>query len=185
MPRGKDKVGRIRLHNIHNYTAIQMGHWLSRRSHSQFTLDNIIMGIEYDPENRHHRTKVYNVIAYWRRKSKDVWEWLIESGKIQPQKFAEMWGVFLNSYNRNYRAFYLLYDREEKAYFQPRFTEKEIADQKRVYRHAKSLQTILNEMGIFGETLLATGRPVKEALREADKYTRKYITDHTYEKEES
>jgi hypothetical protein len=36
----------------------------------------------------------------------------------------------------------------------------------------------------FDESLIVTGRPIREALQEADKFTRKYITDHTYELEE-
>ena len=36
----------------------------------------------------------------------------------------------------------------------------------------------------YDEKLLRTGQPIREALKEADKFTRKYITDHTYELEQ-
>jgi hypothetical protein len=171
---------RIRLHNIHNYVAIQLGNWLAPRPQAEFNLDTAIRAVGYDPENRHHRMKVYNVIAYWRKKAREVWDYAIENGKIKARAFAQTWGAFLNYYNKNFKAFYLLYDPKDKVYYQPNFSAKERLDQKRMERQAKGLKTVLAEMVDFDESLIVTGRPIREALQEADKFTRKYITDHTY-----
>ncbi|VUT24974.1 MAG: hypothetical protein MOIL_00787 [Candidatus Methanolliviera sp. GoM_oil] len=174
----KVRKGIIWLHN--NQTAIRLGRWLADHSDGEFTLDDLIMAIEYDPDDRHDRIKVYNVIAYWREKAKDVWDYLVEAGKIPDGKFAERWKNFLDYYNENYSAFYLLYDSSPKAYFQPDFSEKESLDQIRIRKHAKALKTVLEEMGIFDEELLVTGGSIREAMQATKEFTKKYITDSTY-----
>jgi hypothetical protein len=186
---GKGIARRTKIPNkvrlpTNNYTAIVLGRWLAPRPQAEFTLSTAVRAIGYDPENRRHRAKVYNVINYWRRKAKEVWDFAIIEGRIRPGSFAETWGDFLHYFNRNFRAFYILFDRKEGVYYQPNFSAKERLDQKRLERHGKALKTVLSEMVGFDETLIVTGRPIREALVEAERYTRKYITDHTYELEE-
>jgi len=175
---------RIRLHNPNNFVATHLGNWLETRPFAEFTLNDAISAIGYDPEDRRHRTKVYNVINYWRKKAKEVWDFNIYYGIMKQGHFAENWGNFLQNYNSNYRAFYLLFDSKEGVYYQPDFTAKERLDQKRAERKVKALRYVLSEMAGFDESLIVTGRPIREALEEADKFTRKYITDHTYELEQ-
>jgi superfamily II DNA or RNA helicase len=172
---------RIKLHNIHNPTAILLGNWLDPDPLKEFTLDEAIASIDYDLENRHHRTMVYNVINYWRKKAKIVWDEMIYAGELKPATFSENWRRFTFKFNRDYKGFYLLYDKKYGAYYQPNFSHKERLDQKRAVRHVKALQTVLKEMAGYNERLIVTGQPVREALEEADKFTRKYITDHTSE----
>jgi len=170
---------RIKLHNIHNETAILLGNWLDPNPLAEFTLDEAILSIGYDPENRRDRTRVYNVINYWRRKAKEVWDNMIYAGELKPSTFSENWRRFIGKFNRDYKAFYILYDKKYGAYYQPNFKFKEILDQRRLERHVLSIQTVLKEMAGYDERLLVTGRPIKEALEEVDRITRKYITDHT------
>jgi hypothetical protein len=172
---------KIRLQNAHNQTAIRLGKWLDPDPHMGFCLDDAVIAVGYDPEDRRHRTMVYNVINYWRKKAKIVWDEMIRAGELKPAKFSENWERFTYKFNRDYRSFYLLYDRDSGAYYQPNFSHKERLDQKRAEKHAISLKTVLTEMIGYDERLLRTGLPIREALEEADQFTRKYITDHASE----
>lgn len=164
----------------YNYYMIELGKWLYRNPEGHYTLDELIRAVGLDTENRHDRTKIYYVLYHWRTEAREHWDRAIEEGTITPGNFAKTWWNFVEYINKNYKAFFLLFDRNVQAYYQPRFHEKEVLDQRRLEHKIFSLTTVLKEMCDFDEHLLLTDQPIRKALNEADDYMHKYITDSAY-----
>jgi len=145
-------------------------------------MDDICNGIGYDPMNVRERRKVYNILVYWRKRAILFWEVLDGDGKLKGD-FKQMWDSFINHYNAQYDAYYFLYDWRAQTYFQPTYMEKERMSQKRVTKQLFGIRTVLEEMATYGENLLATGRKPVDALKEAERFGMKYITDGRYKSE--
>lgn len=122
-----------------------------------FTLDELCIGIDYEPKIVKERNEVYyKVVEYWRRRGIHYWDELENRGIITGTNL-DKWNQFLWHYNGTWNAYIFLYDRKNGYYCQPGFAEKERIDHQRILRQIDGAISVLSEMGRYGERLLYTG----------------------------
>jgi len=174
------RVGRSPF-SLRGYTSKLLSRWLTaqyKKGKEIFTMREMCMGIKYDPDDRHSYTRVYQVIVSWRNKAKNYIKVLKMAGGFKYRELEKNWDAFLDELNSKHGIF-ILYADKDHTYFQPTFHWKEINDQKRAIKQAKGMLTIIKEFDLYDEKLLLTGKPIGEALKEANNFVRGYLTGRT------
>ena len=137
--------------------------WLGRQTGKVFfTIPNVLVDLNLTDSDSQ---RLYRCIARWRLQFQEFYDDEDKIGNLTGDKY-ERYAAALVTFKKQFDIQPFWYDRPSALYHVPQLAQKEIMSRKRIIRWIKSGQRVMQEMELFGEELVLTGKEPVEILRD-------------------